>query len=135
MWPFTKKSIAASPEDVSGEGMTAHYDVKLKHWIFQCEGIEFNLSGIPFETAAFAWARAAVAVIRSQDGEIRSRVTACLENWPCDKATAEILSVNLNDYAKSKTFNIAFVGDESWGDFGVNVFITDGRIADAYGGD
>src|SRR4051794_23675503 len=135
MWPFGKKTTAPPPEDVKGDGMTARYDVKLKHWIFVFDGLEFNLSGIPFNAAAFGWAREAAAVIRSRDKPIRSRVMECLEGWPCDKAKAEILSVDLDDYAESKTLDIAFVGDESWGDFGVNVIITDGEIVDAYGGD
>lgn len=115
--------------------MTARYDAKLKRWIFHFDGIEFNVSGIPFNVAAFGWGREAAAAIRSQGGEIRSRVMQCLEDWPCNKAKAEILSVDLHDYANSKTFDVAFVGDESWGDFGVNVIITDGKIVDAYGGD
>ena len=115
--------------------MTARYDVKLKRWTFHCDGIEFNVSGIPFDPAAFGWAREAAAVIRSQVSEIRSRVMECLEGWPGDKTKAQILSVDLDDYASSKTFDVAFVGDESWGDFGVNVIITDGKIVDAYGGD
>jgi hypothetical protein len=135
MWPFGKKIISPPPEDVNGDGMTAHYDVKLKHWIFHFDGVEFNLSGIPFNVAAFGWAREAAAIIRSQGSHIRSRVMECLEGWPCDEAKAEILSVDLDEYSDSKTFDIAFVGDESWGDFGVNVIIADGKIVDAYGGD
>lgn len=135
MWPFGKKASAPRPEDVTVGGMTAHYEAKLKHWVFHCDGIEFNLSGIPFNAGAFEWAREAAVIIRSQDSQIRSHVMECLEDWPCDKAKAEILSVDLDGYAGSKTIDVSFIGDESWGDFGVNVIITDGKIVDAYGGD
>jgi hypothetical protein len=43
--------------------------------------------------------------------------------------------VDLDHYGKSKTIDMAFAGDDSWGDFGVNVIITDGKIVDTYGGD
>jgi hypothetical protein len=59
----------------------------------------------------------------------------CIGDWPCDKTKAEVLSVHLDDYESSKTVDVAFAGDESWGDFGVNVIINDGKIEDVYGGD
>jgi len=132
MWPFKEQP---PPPDVSNGQMTARYDVKLKHWFFQCDGIEFNLSDVPFDQRAFDWAKEAVGIIRSLDAQIRAQVTECLEEWPCDKSKAEILSVDLDEYAESKTMDVAFVGDDSWGDFGVNVIITNGKIVDAYGGD
>ena len=115
--------------------MTARYDAKLRHWAFELDGIEFNLSSVPFDENAFEWAKQASAVIRALDGQIRARVFECLQSWPCDKTKAEILCVDLDEYGKSKTIDLAFVGDETWGDFGVNVIITDGKIVDAYGGD
>jgi len=135
MWPFHKQRSAPPPAEVSKDGFTARYDPKLKHWAFEHEGIEFNLSGVPFDEQAFGWAKEASTVLRTLDGQIRSRVTECLEGWPCDQAKAEILCVDLDEYGEGKTLDVAFVGDETWGDFGVNVIITEGKIVDAYGGD
>jgi hypothetical protein len=135
MWPFGKKETSPPPEDVSVGGMTARYDAKLKHWVFQRDSIEFHLSGIPFDQRAFDWAKEACAAIHSLEDEMRARVVQCLESWPCDKTKAEILSVDLDNYAKSQTIDAAFAGDDSWGDFGVNVIIIAGKIAEVYGGD
>ena len=135
MWPFGKKETSPPPEDVSRGGLTARYDAKLKLWAFELDGIEFNLSGVPFDENAFEWAKQASAVIRALEGQIRARVVECLQSWPCDKTKAEILYVDLDEYGKSKTIDLAFVGDETWGDFGVNVIIIDGKIVDAYGVD
>jgi hypothetical protein len=137
MWLFGKKVTSLQPGDVSRGEMTARYDVNSKHWAFRSDGVEFNLSGIPFNELAFDWAKDVLAVIRSLDDQIRARVRECLESWPCDKTKAEILSVSvdLDKFLESKTLKVAFVGDESWGDFGVEVIITDGRIVDVYGGD
>jgi hypothetical protein len=134
MWPFGGKSRNPPPEDVTAGGMTARYDAKLKHWVFQCDSIEFNISGIPFNQAAFDWAKEGATTIGSLETEIRARVVKCLGDSG-DRTKAEILSVDLDDYTNSKTMNIAFVGDESWGDFGVNVVIANGKITDVYGGD
>jgi len=135
MWPFHKQTSALPPEDVSKDGFTARYDPKLKHWVFVHERIEFNLSGVPFDINAFEWAKEALMVLRTLDGQIRSSVIECLEGWPCDQTRAEILCVDLDEYGEGKTLDVAFVGDETWGDFGVNVIITEGKIVDAYGGD
>jgi hypothetical protein len=135
MWPFGKKESSPAPQDVLVGEMTARYDAKLKYWIFQCDNIEFNLSGIPFDQRAFDWAKEACATIHSLEDEMRALVIQELEGWPCDKTKSEILSADLDDYAESQTMDIAFVGDESWGDFGVNVIITARRIVDVYGGD
>jgi hypothetical protein len=115
--------------------MTAKYDVLLEYWEFEYGGLEFHIRGIPFNEAAFEWARRAASVIRTLDAEIRERVMECLQGWPCDKTKAEVLCVDLDEYGKSKTIDLAFTGDDSWGDFGVNVIITNGKIVDAYGGD
>src|SRR5215471_4559686 len=122
MWPFGAKSRNPRPEDVAAGGMTARYDAKLKHWVFQCDRIEFNVSGIPFNQAAFEWAKEGATTIRSLETAIRGRVVECLGNSG-NPAKAEILSVDLDEYTNSKTMNVAVVGDESWGDFGVNVVI------------
>ena len=115
--------------------MTARYDTALEYWVFQCRGIEFHLNGVPFDEAAFGWAREAANLIHTLRADIDSRVQSCLKDWPCDKTKADILTVSLDDYKASKTLDIAFLGDDSWGDYGVNVIITDGKIVDAYGGD
>ena len=131
MWPFQKKA----PPDVTRGGRTARYDPQLEYWAFECDGIEFHVKGIPFNEAAFDWARRAVEVIRSLDEDIRSRVDECLRDWPCDKSKKEILGVELDEYPESKTILVAFTGDDSWGDLGVDVTITDGKIVDVSGGD
>ena len=135
MWPFGKKEASPPPDDVSQGGMTARYDAELKHWVFQCDGIEFNLSTVPFKEMAFDWAKEAAAIIRTLNSQMRDRVMRCLQDWPCDKTKAQILYVNLDEYGESKSMDVAFVGDDSWGDVGVNVIIADGKIVDAYGGD
>jgi len=134
MWPFRKKSSNPHPPDITSGGMTARYDAKLEHWVFECDGIEFNLSGLPFNPQAFDWAKEAASMIRSLNRELRARVGECLGDFG-DETKAEILSVDLGKYGESKTMDIAFIGDESWGDFGVNVIVDHGKIADVYGGD
>jgi len=135
MWPFTKPATSSPPADVSRDGLTACYDSKLQCWVFQCEGIQFWLSGIPFNEEAFAWAREALPVILKLEAPIRAKISACLEGWECDLRSAELLRVDLDDYAESKTMDLEYTGDDSWGDLGVNVIVTDGKIVDVLGGD
>jgi hypothetical protein len=135
MWPFGKTKASLAPDDVSRGELTARYDRQLRRWSFKVDGIEFNLVGIPFNEAAFDWARECSGVMRASHVEIRARVMEFLEDWPCDKTKAEVLCVDLNKFGESRTMEVAFVGDDSWGDLGVNLIITDGKIVDVYGGD
>jgi hypothetical protein len=114
--------------------MTARYDQQLEYWAFECDGIEFHLKGIPFNEAAFDWARQSAEVIRALEKDMRARVAECLKDWPGDRTKAEILGVELDEYPEARTILVAFTGDDSWGDFGVDVTITDGKIVDVSGG-
>ena len=134
MWPF-RKPKPNRLADVSRGDMTARYDQQLEFWVFEYDGIEFHLAGIPFNEAAFDWAREASGVIRTLDSEIRARVMEYLGDGPLDKTKTEILGVELDEYSESKTFVVAFTGDESWGDFGLDVTITEGKIVAVDGGD
>ncbi len=133
MWPFKKPQI--KPEDVSCEGMTAKYHNDWEYWSFHYDGFDFNIQGLPFNKEAFNWAREVVPIIRKIEPEIKIRVIEALDGWPCDKTKGEILQVCLNNYGRSKRFEISIAGDDSWGDFGVDVVITDGKIEEVFGGD
>jgi len=115
--------------------MVARYDRSLKSWVIECDSLEFYLPGASFNESAFDWAKEAASVIRSLDDKIRVRVMKCLEGWPCDKSKAKISHVYLDKYQESQSLDLDFIGDESWGDFNVNVIIKNGQIVDAYGGD
>jgi hypothetical protein len=123
------------PAPVSRGEVTAKYHEVLKSWSFSLDGVDFSIAGLPFNEAAFDWARESLPVIRKLDAEIRAQVMNYLEDSACDKTKAEMLSVDLDDYGKSKTIMIAFTGDDSWGDFGIDVTIVGGRFVEVTGGD
>lgn len=135
MWPFGKSKSSPVPPSVTRGDMTARYDPKLKEWSFECEGIEFGLSGVLFNEEAFNWARESVGTVRTLNDDIRNRVLSSLVGVPCNKSKARILCVNLDEYTNDKTLEVTFIGDESWGDLGIDVVITDGKIVGVYGGD
>lgn len=135
MWPFRKKPVIPPPADIVQGEDRAQFSTTLDHWGFEIDGTEFTLSGRMFDPQAFTWARTALADMRRLQPEIDQRVLRVLDGWPCDTATRELLSVSLDDYASEGQINLAFVGDDSWGDFGVNVILAGGKIVDAYGGD
>lgn len=50
-------------------------------------------------------------------------------------AARELLGVSLDDYEAEGDVMLSFTGDDSWGDFGVTVTLTDGKIVEVSGGD
>jgi hypothetical protein len=69
------------------------------------------------------------------EAEIDRHVLEVLDGSPCNVATRHILSVSLDDYLSAGHLDIAYVGDDSWGDFGVNVIVANDKVIEAYGGD
>jgi hypothetical protein len=135
MWPFSKPATSSQPAEVSRDGLTARYDSRIQRWVFQCQGIPFWLSDPSFNEQAFAWAGEAVPVIKNLEDPIRKKVAECLEGWECDLKSAELLCVSLDDYDENQILELEYVGNDSWGDMGVTVIITRGKITDVHGGD
>lgn len=135
MWPFRKKPVLPPPDDVIVGNDRATYDPQTDQWEWVLEGVEFTLSGRDFDPAAFQWARTGLKDIQQLQPTLEDRVLEQLKGWPCNPATQRLLCVSLDDYASDHELDLAYVGDESWGDYGVNVILVDGNIVDVHGGD
>lgn len=133
MWPFKKSPPPPAP--VSRNGLTATYNADLKRWTFCCEGIEFWLSGATFREAAFDWAGDAAATVRELADQIRPHVKEELDGCLADPRKAHISRIDLDEYPGAQTLSVEFVGDETWGDLGVEVVITRGVVVASYAGD
>ena len=134
MWPFRKKQVQPPPNVRSGDDR-AWFSATLNQWEFEIDGTEFRLSGRDFDDRAFAWAREAILSIKQLKEEIDKHVFQELEGSPCDATTRALLTVSLDDYCSEGKMELAFVGDDSWGDFGVHVIVADGTVLESYGGD
>lgn len=97
--------------------------------------MEFRLTGRDFDCRAFDWAREAILSIRQLDEQIDKHVLQELEGSPCDAAKRQLLAVSLDDFSPEGKIELAFVGDDSWGDFGVHVVLAGGKVLESYGGD
>ncbi|WP_200273637.1 hypothetical protein [Luteolibacter pohnpeiensis] len=135
MWPFRKKQVLPPPEDFISGDDRAVYSTTFDQWEFEIEGIEFTLAGREFDRRTFGWAREAITMIKRLEAEIDRHVLEELDGWPCDIATRHLLSVSMDDYTSEGHLDLAYVGDDSWGDFGVNVIVADGKVIESYGGD
>ena len=134
MWPFRKIVVQTPPNVISGDDR-AWFSTTLNQWDFKIDGTDFTLSGREFDIRTFAWAREAISLIRRMETEIERHVLEVLDGSPFDVTTRHILSVSLDDYSSAGNLDIAYVGDDSWGDFGVNVIVANGKVIEAYGGD
>jgi hypothetical protein len=135
MWPFGKKRKADPPADITAEGVTARFDLHLDYWTFEVEGIEFTISIRPFDAEVLGWARSACATIRRLDAEIHRAVSDGIADWKFPVDGRELLNVSLDEYPDNETLVLAFCGDDSWGYYTLDVFITAGRVAGTSGGD
>jgi len=135
MWPFFRKTTVQAPPNIISGDDRAWFSTTINQWEFKIDGTSFTLSGREFDSRAFTWAREAISSISRLESEIDRHVLEVLDGSPFDVATRHILSVRLDDYSTAGSFDIAYVGDDSWADFGVNVIVANGKVIEAYGGD
>ncbi|RYD19362.1 MAG: hypothetical protein EOP88_19260 [Verrucomicrobiaceae bacterium] len=132
MWPFKKKQPR---EEVTVEGVTAK-PMARDSWEFSVDGLDFMITGKEFDPRAIQWARDAAREIRRLEPEIVKAVRESLEEAEeLDLGSAKLFIVDLSEYGKDRYFSVTYVGDDSWGDMGVDVTIHDGKIISADAGD
>jgi len=99
------------------------------------EGIDFTISNRPFDREVLDWAREACVMIRQLDADIHQAVSDCIAVWNFPADGRELLNVSLDGYADNETLELGFCGDDSWGDYTLDVLITAGRVTGSSGGD
>jgi hypothetical protein len=66
---------------------------------------------------------------------IKVEVRKNLEGW-CDwDGDPELIGIEVSDLIESGQIDASFVGDDSWGDLGVNVLLKNGKVTGSYAGD
>ena len=61
--------------------------------------------------------------------------------WPISKRKSREVpvvrfgSIDVSWLTTKRQIDVSYVGDDYWGDLGVNFIITDGRITDSFAGD
>lgn len=133
MWPFKKKQPR---EEVTVEGVTARPMVSHDSWEFTVDGFDFMIDGKDLDPRAIQWAKEAALVTKSLEPEIIKAVRESVEGHDeLDLDSAKLVIVDLSGFGKDRYFSATYVGNESWGDIGVDVTIQDGRIIAADAGD
>ena len=132
MWPFKKKQPR---EEVTVEGVTAK-PMARDSWEFSVDGLDFMITGKEFDPRAMQWAKDAALEISRLEPEMVKAVRESLEEAEeLDLGSAKLFIVDLSEYGKDRYFSVTYVGDDSWGDMGVDVTIQDGKIISADAGD
>lgn len=132
MWPFKKKQPR---EEVTVEGVTAK-SMARDSWEFSVDGLDFMITGKEFDPRAIQWAKDAALEISRLEPEMVKAVRESLEEAEeLDLGSAKLFIVDLSEYGKDRYFSVTYVGDDSWGDMGVDVTIQDGKIISADAGD
>jgi hypothetical protein len=133
MWPFEKKQPR---EEVTVGGVTAKPMISHDSWEFTVEGLYFTIDGKEFDSRAIQWAKDAIPLIRSLEPEMLKAARESVEGHEgLDASSAQLLFVDLSGFEKRGRLSVAYIGDDSWGDMGVDVTIQDGKIISVDAGD
>ena len=129
------KSPKLNPK-LTVEGIEIEFHRDHEWWGFTYRGTEF----CSFESALTLPNKAELDSIldtlESLRPEMRTRLQKGLTEWGDSKLDeGESCSVNVQDFARDKTFTVSWSDGASWGDLGVDFTIKDHAISDESWGD
>jgi hypothetical protein len=131
---FSKKP-RLNPQ-ITIDGLEVTFDLENEWWEFTYRDTDFSSFEPVLTLPTRQDLNIILAMLDSLTPEMRSRLQ---KGWE-DEAdsmldTGESYSVDVEHFARSRTFTVSWSGGERWGDMGVDFTIKDGAIIDESWGD
>lgn len=118
------------------EGIELTFDRDHEWWKFTYRDTNFWSFGSTLTLPPKAELDSILDVLESLKPEMRERLKKGLREWGDSKLDdGETYSVDLNDYASARKFDVSWSDGASWGDLGVEFTIKDRAIVDESWGD
>ncbi len=136
MWPFSiKTSDKPSPALKVGETLIS-WDIRFDWWEFEIDGVSYLQSENPvFDPQIIKELPKVRQWINDLDAEIDREIAKQLDGWCEWDGKKDLGSIEVSCLLEKDQVDVAFSGSDDWGDLGVNIIITAGKIEDVYSGD
>ena len=136
MWPFSKKtSDKPSPSLKVGETLIT-WDIRFDWWEFEIDGVSYLQSENPvFDPQIIKELPKVRQWINDLDAEFDREIAKQLDGWCEWDGKKDLGSIEVSCLLEKNQVDVAFSGSDDWGDLGVNIIITAGKIEDVYSGD
>lgn len=135
MWPFSRnKSRTPNPSVRVGE-ISVLWDREFDHWEFNDGQFRYSLYENPeFDVALLN----ELAEVKKWLIDLDEQISAAIKGHLGDRyewnGVKDVIGIDVSSLLTKREINVSYA-DDSWGDLGVNVIITAGKITDSYAGD
>lgn len=134
MWPFRSKKTVVPAVRVGN--ISARWDSQLEFWQFNDGEFSYSFCGNPeFDVAVLNKLGIVKQWLLELDQEIDVEIRKNIDGWSKWAGKKHVLVIDVSELIKKSEIDVTYEGDDEWGDLGVSIVITDGRITDSYSGD
>ena len=117
------------------EGVEITFHQEYGGWAFTYRGAEFSSYAFALSLPKKAELDFILETLESLKPEMRTRLQKGLSDWGSKLDDGESYSINVQDFARDKTFIVSWSDGASWGDLGADFTIKDRAIIDESWGD
>lgn len=136
MWPFSSnKKPTLGPAILIGE-ISVHWNKDFNGWEFSDGEYVYSLADQPmFDTAILEILAVAKEWLVELDSEIETEIEKHLQGWCEWTGEKHVVGIDVSRLMSHQEIDVSYAGGEEWGDLGINIVITGGRVTSSYAGD
>lgn len=135
MWPFSRNKQPARVPAIRIGAVSVRWNCEFEWWEFSdeqfsyslCDNSEFNVALLNELGQAKQW-------LIELDEQISAVIKTHLWEGSEWNGVKNVVGIDVSSLLSKREIDIAYA-DDSWGDLGVNVIITAGKITGSYAGD
>ncbi|MCZ6834650.1 MAG: hypothetical protein O7G85_02655 [Planctomycetota bacterium] len=136
MWPFSKPNQDNPLPTIKVGDLIIKWDKSVGCWEFEIDGIHYDLIHNPvFDPQIIDELPKIRQWINALEAEIDKAIAEQLDGWCEWDGKKDLFSIDVSCLLEKDQVDVSYSGNEKWGDLGVNIVITDGKIVDVYSGD
>lgn len=136
MWPFSsKKKPLPVPGILAGE-TSIRWNNQFHCWEFTDGEYDYLLAENPeFDIAVLNKLGAVRRWLADLDHEIGAEIKKHLEGWCEWNGEKHVVEIDISRLVSDQEIDISYADGDQWGDLGITIVITDGRITSSSAGD
>jgi len=135
MWPFSRSKKSAPVPAIRCGNVDIVWNTTFQWWEFSDGPVDYSLYDNPvFDPSLLPKLPTVAKWLEDLDSEINAKIKEQLEEWCGWKGQKDLVGIDVSWLAAKNEVDVSYA-HEDWGDLGINVIITAGKITGSYAGD
>ena len=136
MWPFSSKKKPLRVPVILVDEISIVWNKEFDGWEFSDGEYDYLLAHNPqFDVTVLDYLDTAKRWLTDLEREIETEIKKNLEGWCEWNGEKHVVDIDLSQLMSDKQIDVSYADGEAWGDLGVNIVITNGKITHSYAGD